>query len=290
MKLRSLLSRPRLLASLPFWVVRFLAGLAGWRSYVSTDEACKIARQNIYYAFPELSRLEKEGILQQALRSNAKTLLELPRLWRGGKEAMLKRISDHKGLEVFKRAHGFGKGVIVAVPYVGNWEVVAGYLAAQGVPFAMSATFPVQELGWLAVEGRTAYGAIQVTHTGGEEEAYLQTLKEGGIACLFPDAVPEENEGSLFAPLFRGAALTSTLLPRLARASGALVVYAFAQRIRGGKNFRIQWILGPQEAYDADPQIATTAVNSGIKLCVKRKPGQYLWSYPRFVRREEGGE
>lgn len=282
MRVPLLPAHAQFLASLPYRLIHLFGGLVGWWSYASCNGNCKAARFNIYNAYPELKRWERERLVQQSLRENARTLLEMPRLWRQGKDRIPGRVLGHKGLEIVHRARTYGKGVILALPYVGNWEVVAGYLSTLDARLLIGETFPAEGVAGLAILGRAATGATLVPHDELEEESYLQALKAGALVCLFPDAMPAAGEEALFAPLLRGPVLTSTLLPRLARASGAVVVYAFAERVQGGRGYRIQWILGPQEVYDADPMAAATAVNSGVRLCVKRRPEQYLWVNERL--------
>lgn len=286
MRVQQLLAHPRLLASLPGWLIQLLGGWAGWWSYISADRDCKLARLNIYSSFPEMKRKEKERLLQQALRENAKTFLEMPRLWRQGKDAYPEHRVSHKGLEILNRAKDYGKGVILAVPYVGNWEIVVGFLSTLNTEVLISSTTPLAGLEEMAARARAATGATLVPPGEEEEETFLQALRAGALVCLFPDAFPLEGGEALSVPLFRGPVPTSTLLPRLARASGAVVVYSYAERIPGN-SYRIQWILGPQEAYDPDPMIAAAAVNSGVRLCAKRHPGQYLWNNKRLSPRGE---
>ena len=101
--------------------------------------------------------------------------------------------------------------------------------------------------------------------------------------------MPWEESSAEFAPLFHSNAYTSTLVPRIARGSGAVVVFAFAERVKNG-SYRIQWVLGPEEVYDADPGVAAMAVNRGVRRCVKSNPAQYMWTYERFAIQQEGGE
>ncbi|MBU1653505.1 MAG: hypothetical protein KJ558_01465 [Gammaproteobacteria bacterium] len=282
MRVRLLPAHAHLLASLPYRLIHLLGGLVGWWSYASCDGACKAVRFSIYSAYPELKRWERERMVQQTLRENARTLLEMPRLWRQGKGRISERIIGHKGLEILHRAQIYGKGVILALPYVGNWEVVTGYLSTLNARLLIGETFPIEGLTGLAILGRGATGATLVPRDGQEEETYLQALRAGALVCLFPDRMPLAGEEALSVPLFRGPVMTSTRLPRLARASGSVVIYAFAERVQGGKGYRIQWILGPQEIYDANPMAAVSAANSGVRLCVKRRPEQYLWGSERL--------
>jgi KDO2-lipid IV(A) lauroyltransferase len=79
------------------------------------------------------------------------------------------------------------------------------------------------------------------------------------------------------------------LVSRLARRTGAPVVFSFAERLGHGRGYRAHWIPAPEGIADADPVVAATALNQGVESCVRRCPEQYQWSYKRFKLRPGGG-
>jgi KDO2-lipid IV(A) lauroyltransferase len=66
-----------------------------------------------------------------------------------------------------------------------------------------------------------------------------------------------------------------TLVSRLAKSTGATVLMAFGERLANGKGYVIH--IEPLH------EVATTAnLNVAIEKLVRRRPEQYLWSYPRY--------
>jgi len=98
----------------------------------------------------------------------------MPRIWFNEKERISRRILAHKGRSILERAMQYGKGIIVAVPYVGNWEIVAYHLSTLGGKTLLSATPPVPEKAGMVWEGRFSTGATLVS-PGEREEPVLST-------------------------------------------------------------------------------------------------------------------
>ncbi|MEO8010440.1 MAG: lipid A biosynthesis acyltransferase, partial [Dokdonella sp.] len=92
----------------------------------------------------------------------------------------------------------------------------------------------------------------------------------------------------VFAPFFGIEALTMVLVPRLAERTGAIVLFAFAERLTDGAGFRIHIVPAPEGIADADLRVACSALNRGIENCVVLAPMQYQWHYKRFSKRPAG--
>jgi KDO2-lipid IV(A) lauroyltransferase len=78
------------------------------------------------------------------------------------------------------------------------------------------------------------------------------------------------------------------LVNRLARRTGAPVIFLFAERLGVAEGFRIHCLPAPQGIESADDRVAATALNHGIQQCVAVCPEQYVWPYKRFRRRPPG--
>ena len=69
----------------------------------------------------------------------------------------------------------------------------------------------------------------------------LKHLRRGGCSVVLPDQVPGEGEGE-WVEFFGRPAYTMTLLGRLQEASGAALVFCFAERLAGGAGFRMHFV------------------------------------------------
>ena len=67
-----------------------------------------------------------------------------------------------------------------------------------------------------------------------------------------------------------------TLVTRLQRATGAAVVIGYAERLPGGRGYRLHAEELPTAGLDE------VGLNRAIETLVRRCPEQYLWSYNRY--------
>ena len=149
------------------------------------------------------------------LRTTARQLLETLRFWTRPHASNLALIRESHGVDLFDAAIAAGKGVIVAAPHYGNWELLNQWLASR-TPLAIlyrAAGVAIGEAFLRRV--RAAHGdADRVTQVRAEGPAIRQLFKllqGGGVVGILPDQQPKAGDGE-FAPFFGIPALTMTLL------------------------------------------------------------------------------
>jgi KDO2-lipid IV(A) lauroyltransferase len=82
-----------------------------------------------------------------------------------------------------------------------------------------------------------------------------------------------------WAEFFGRPAYTMTLAGRLAEASGAQVILAYAERLPQGRGYHLQLSAMPQPLAGESPARALNRALEGlIRLC----PSQYGWGYNRY--------
>ncbi len=276
---------------LPFRLIQWLGQLVGTLFYWIPNRERRVAQINLELCFPEYSRQERERMLRRCLVENARTLLEMPAIWCRDPAKIMRRVDSGEGAQVLQRLISRGKGVIVAMPHLGNWELHAHYLPGVA-PFTGLYRPPrQQELEALIRTGRSRSGACMVPTNVQGVRALFAALNAGGSVAILPDQQPKSREKSagVFAPFFGEPALTMVLVSRLARKTGAAVVFSFSERLPRGAGFRMHWIEAPEGIDSEDPVIAATALNRGVEACVRICPEQYQWSYKRFEARPDGG-
>ena len=72
------------------------------------------------------------------------------------------------------------------------------------------------------------------------------------------------------------------------RRTGALAVFGFAQRVKGG--FVLRYLAAEQAIYDADTAASLAALNRGVEACVRYCEDQYQWEYKRFRHQPDGSK
>src|SRR3546814_3366792 len=99
-------------------------------------------------AYPDLLPLQRDNLQRATLRTTAYQALETLHLWTHRHARNLELIRTHDGSELFDAALAAGRGVIVAAPHYGNWELLNQWLAMR-TPLAIRSeahTFEPQSL------------------------------------------------------------------------------------------------------------------------------------------------
>lgn len=277
-----------LLGCLPLGVLQALgSGLGTLARWTNLREA-RVARRSLELCFPSMDEAERDALWRRNLAETGKTALETMRLWTRPAANNLALVRAVHGREHFDAALASGRGLIIAAPHLGNWELLNQWLAAQS-PLAILYRPPRQPvMDALIRRFRGQPGVTQVRAEASGVRTLLKLLKDGGMLGILPDQQPKRGDGE-FAPFFGIPALTMTLLPRLAERTGATVLCAYVKRLPSHeRGFDVHIEPAPDAVGDPDPIIATAALNSALEHCIRSAPEQYQWSYKRFTIRPEG--
>ena len=241
----------------------------------------RVARRNLELCFPGLDAPARRDLLRRTLAEAGKGLCELPRLWAGDPRRALGLVRAVHGREHFDAARAGGRGVLVAAPHLGAWELLNLWLSAQG-PLTILYRVPQRaEYEPLLVRARGALGAETVRAEPAGVRLLLRRLKQGHIVGILPDQRPKGGEG-LDAPFFGHPARTMTLVSRLAHRATVDVVLGFAERLPRGAGYALHFIPAEPAVAGDDLVAAVAALNRGIEACVRMAPAQYQWTYKRL--------
>lgn len=268
---------------LPWPVLRTLADAIAWLwRRVGAREAL-VARRNLELAYPELPGDERARLQRAILRTTARQTMETLRLWTRPHARNLRMIRQTTGLDLFEAAVAANRGVIVAAPHHGNWELLNQWLAAH-TPLAILYRPPDSALGEAFLRlarGDDAHRVTQVRAEAAGIRQLFKRLREGGVVGILPDQQPKRGDGA-FAPFFGRPAYTMTLLPRLAERSGATVLFAWCERI-GEQAFALRFEHAPAALASGDAALATEALNAAVEGIARRDAAQYQWTYKRYT-------
>ena len=281
-----------MLALVPLPLLRALGGVVGWLLYRLPNRERETARVNLALCFPELSDGEREALLRRSLRETATTLLEMPAVWHRDRRYWVGRMELGSAPEELKSLLAKEKGVIVAMPHIGNFELSAPFFGHLGLP-ATALYRPPRKAGLEAVmlEGRCRHGDIRMVPTTRRGiHALNEALKRKEFIGILPDQLPKEARGGtgVFAPFFGRPALTMTLLGRLARKSGAPVYFLAFLRQGGNGRYRVVGMKGSPVIGSDDLEASAAALNAGVEALVRQFPEQYQWTYRRFEKQPDG--
>jgi len=280
------------------WLLRIGDGIAAsWRALDVRES--RVVRRNLELAFADLPFDQREHLHQRVLRTTARQALETVRMWTRPHAENLALIRQTRGVELFDAAIASGRGVVVAAPHYGNWELLNQWLAAH-TSIAVLYSPPESAIGEAFLRIARADEADRVQQIRADGPAVRQlwkVLKNGGVVGILPDQQPKLGDGE-FAPFFGVQALTMTLLNRLAERTGATVLFAYCERMpapgalvepqardeRGfaAPEFVLRFENAPAQIASSDPVAGVVALNAAVQRIASRDPAQYQWTYKRY--------
>jgi len=272
----------RLAGLLPLRALHAAGAALGWVLGRVDNPLRRKAERTLSYVKTQFGAQPCQEFIRESLLEAGKSFTEIAKIWTGDPRANLSLIRAVYGGELFDAALAAGRGLIVAAPHLGCWELLNYWLCSR-TPIAIAYRPPRRaELEPLLVRARGGLAAEQVRAEGAAGvRALFKRLNAGGVVGILPDQQPKQGEGE-FAPFFGSDALTMVLLSRLAQRSGATVLFAFVERLPRAQGYALHFL--PAAADIADPELprAVAALNRGIEECVRLAPLQYQWHYKRY--------
>ncbi|MCE3003516.1 MAG: lipid A biosynthesis acyltransferase [Xanthomonadaceae bacterium] len=279
----------RLGARLPLRVLQAVGAALGPLAHWLGAREYRVAKKNVELCFPGLDAADRARFVDRSLSHTGRGLAELAWLWGGDPARALSTIRAVHGRAHLDAALAGGRGVLLAAPHLGQWELLNLWLSTVA-PLTILYRVPQRaEYEPLLVGARGALGAEAVRAEAAGVRLLFRRLKEGRLVGILPDQRPKGGEG-VEAPFFGRPAMTMTLLCRMAHKSGAAVVFGFAERLPRGEGFALHFLPAEPAVADGDPATAVAAMNRGIEACVRLAPEQYQWTYKRFSFRGDGDD
>jgi KDO2-lipid IV(A) lauroyltransferase len=268
--LRALL---RLAARLPLRWLHGLGAALGWLVYWGSPTYAHRLRDNVHKSgvaqAGEVARLQNRVIAE-----TGKGAVELAALWFAS-DAKIQQWAHCDSWHVVEQARQPGQGIIFLTPHLGGFEICAQYIA-QRMPITVLYRPP--KLPWLEplmIEGRSRWQAKVAPANLKGVRLFIRALRSGEAVGLLPDQTPGVGEGA-WAAFFGRPAYTMTLVSRLQKLSGALLVMVHAERLPRGAGYQLAFRVIPTVEFDE------RALNRVIEDTVRLCPAQYLWGYNRY--------
>lgn len=256
---------------------------------LARSELADVCLTNLAVCFPNLSDSARNELVRQRLGHMSLLFFELAQLRFWSQERLLQDVTV-VGRDELERAISRGKGSILLVPHLGNWELMCVYL---GHHYSLAALYDPPKVGGLEAEIKTARerfaGKMYAIGIGGMR-SILKELRQGGLVAVLPDQVPERDSG-VYAPFYGHPALTMTLPYQLMQKTASEVLIGSVCRTQQG-NARVGYTLTFKRLAVEDVSSAEamgTLINRAIELEISQAPEQYQWEYKRFKRPPEGG-
>lgn len=275
------------LSRLPLRVGHWLGAAVGLALYYFPTRMRRVTDANLTACFPTSNRPWRARIARLSLMETGKSLIEAPYLWRASSKCITRLVKRISGQAIMDEALARRRGVVLAAPHLGSWELCGLYTATHHPITSLYRPPRLQNFEEILRAGREHTGACLVPTDARGIRALLRALKAGHCAGILPDQVPNPGNG-VYAPFFGIDAYTMMLITRLAGKRETPVVFMFAQRLHGGRGYHVHYQRAPAEIYASNAAVAAAAVNRGVEELVRQCPEQYAWSYKRFKDRPPG--
>jgi KDO2-lipid IV(A) lauroyltransferase len=277
----------RLLGWLPLPVTHAIGAGAGRLLLLLPHRRVRAARKNLDLCFPELDAAARERLLRRHLAEFGKAFFETGKLWTRDRRCVARLVRRVHGKDILDRELRRGRGLILAVPHLGAWEMIGNYCSMR-YPFTALYRSGDSASATIMRKARQRFGATLVPTDNSGIRALYKAIERGEIVAILPDQLPVRQSGGVFAPFFGIPASTMVLLSRLAMKTGAPVMFAYAERLPRGRGYDMHFLPAPAAIGTGTLEESVAIVNQMVEKCARALPEQYQWNYRRFRIRPPG--
>jgi KDO2-lipid IV(A) lauroyltransferase len=239
----------------------------------------RFAREHVAIAFPELDAAARARLVRETFRHAGRSFAELallPKLSRRPDFVVL------EGREALDEALAGGRGAIVVTGHVGNWELLAAAMAAEGVPITVVGR-RVNDVRFNALIVTFRLGAgLEVLSR--DDPRFVASVREalgrGRVVALLID---QDTRGAgVFVPFFGRPARTPPGPAVLAlRAQVPVLTVFIRRRADGGHTIAFERVPVPPRGRDT--VVALTArLTAAIEAHIRTAPAQWVWWHRRW--------
>ena len=275
-----------LLHFLPLSVLSGLGRGLGQLLFLFGRTRRKIVQINLALCFPELDEIARKKLALAHFQALGRSLLERCLLWWSRPER-LNRLIRIEGAEIITGLLQEKTPVILLAPHFVGLD--AGGVAIT-MRFDIVSLYAEQSdavFDRLLLRGRSRFGKQMLLSRQEGIRASVKAMKSGRPFYYLPD-VSGRRRDSIFVPFFGIPTATVTAIPRLARATGAVLVPCITRMLPGEQGYRVEigapWTDYPTTDLDAD----VARINACIEAAVRTMPEQYFWVHRRFKKQPDG--
>lgn len=264
----------------------FLRNIAKMAAYLINKNPNKSllwkTRINLGLAYPQLNEIQREKLARESVTNQCISYIESGKCWAMPPEWSIAQIQKIHQLNVFTEALKDPNGTLMIVSHLGTWEMMNAWIHQYGIPTIMYKPMKNQDFNAFALQARQRLNATLVATDANGVKTLFKNLKQGGFSIILPDHVPQHS-GGVVVPFFGIPCLTSTLASKMAQKTKCKLIGLSCVRREDGDGFEVYCDdLNDPQLYDADLEVATTALNKAVEQMINRFPAEYMWGYKRF--------
>lgn len=284
MKQRIIIKLIACLGRLPLPISRGLGAAIGRLIWHTNARAKRVTCTNLRLCYGDLSEAKQAELARSSLIETAKMATEIGAVWVHDISWLKKHIVEVENFPLFQDKLAQNKGLIVIAPHLGNWEVVAPYVAGFRTLTALYQPSDDPSLDAFILASRDKPNVTMAPTNRRGVALLLKALKKGEMVGILPDQVPDPGSGGVQAPFFSEPTLTMTLVHSLMQRTQCNAIMVVAFRVKGGFKMVLQEC--DARLYSADQHTAVAGLNQSVENCVRLNPAQYQWEYKRFKGRD----
>jgi phosphatidylinositol dimannoside acyltransferase len=183
-------------------------------------------RRNLARVVPDATPAELDALVRDGLRSYARYWQEVFMLPSADHAALVGGLNGAmEGTEHLNDALATGRGVVVALPHSGNWDMAGLWFVGHHGAFSTVVERLAPEMLYQRfVDYRASLGfdIVPLTGAGNPTPRLLRRLRAGGVVCLLADR--DLTGAGVVVEFFGGAARMPLGPARLAAATGATLL------------------------------------------------------------------
>ena len=264
---------------LPLRLVVFLGRALGMLGWYCAPAYRRLVRRNLGIAFgSELDAKQKSAIGREHFARLAGNFAAGACLSGVGVDRLM-QVVDVEGVEHLDGPMAEGKGVVMFIGHLGNWELLARlsprlFGRACGTVYQRLTNPHIDA--WVRRQ-REAEGLLLFERKEGFHSA-MDLLRKGGVVGVLSDQ--HAGDGGVWCPLFGRLASTTPLVATMALRTGAALM-ALVLHTRPGARWRlvVEPLILPGLAQTAE---LTCQLNRKLETLIRYDPADWLWAHNRW--------
>lgn len=260
----------------------------------------RVARRNIQIAFPAMTAVQQEQLLEGSLTSLARLVMDAFRLTELDAQWVRDQVETEEAVQRFRtlKANAQGKGVLVATGHLSSFELLAHCGPFVGHPLAFIArrlSLPRLNAWFCGV--REQRGNRVIDRAGATKEVF-ELLRNGtDVGVLFDHNVTRQH--AVFVDFFGVPAATTRLLGLAVVKEQVPLCVACIQHLEGDR-YRLKLdainvedvVSAPLLTLDQKVHAVTQRISTAFEQYIREDPASWFWIHARWKTRptsEEAG-
>ncbi len=273
---------------LPRRLCLFVGNILGWMAFQLMGKVRFKALNNLERAWGnKLTFREKSGIARRCFINYGRSALDIMRIQHHYDQ--IKPNIEVEGLHHFVNAYERGRGIIGFTGHIGNFELLAAYVAREGYKTAViGRELYDKRLDRLLVQNREAMGMVNV-YSSSSPKKILDLLRRGFVFGILIDTDSFRVAGEMM-PFFGRPAKTPIAPTQLGLAAKAAFVPSYCLCLPDGRyKIVFEEELVP-DSYDRSRENVyrfTCRMNTVLEKIIRRYPDQWIWMHNRWHNRPD---